>query len=59
MARVMPEAALYRQLTHFHRQLDAASALAAIPPANEAREAAQARLAPIRTTLDAGMLSNP
>ena len=54
MSRVMPEAALYRQLTHFHRQLDAAVAVAAIPVAQGAREAAEERLASIRTTVDAG-----
>lgn len=54
MARVLPEAALYRQLTHFHRQLDAAGAVASTPVANGAREAAEERLAPLKATLDAG-----
>ena len=59
MARVMPEAALYRDLTHFHRLLDATAALAKIPSANDAKEAAQTRLAPIRAVLDAGALQLP
>lgn len=54
MARIMPEAALYRQLTHYHRLLDADSALGKIPAANQAREAAQQKLQPIRAALAAG-----
>ena len=52
----MPEAALYRQLTHYYRLLDVSSALAKIPAANDAREAAETKLEPVRTVFAAGTL---
>ena len=53
MAQEVSEAALYCQLTHFSRLLDAGRAIAALP-SPEMQAAANARLAPVRAVLDAG-----
>lgn len=53
MAPVVSEAALYTQLAHFHRVLDAPGALARLREEGERAEAAR-KLAPARGALDAG-----
>ena len=56
MRQKYSEQALYRQLSHFRRQLDAQRALAKIPDPSKRDETAS-RLAAVQPALDAGVAS--